>query len=196
MNAIYKVIWNDALRIYQVVNEMCRSRRKACSVKCVHGSPAPTLRRTAYIAGSALAFFAASMHPAWAADYTFKGSVDLAGGSYGVESVADSSELPSEGQAYRFTYDQFSFSNASGIASFDDSLNSSKVGDLVSVEQFTTFPRGRIEVTGLPGGSSYDSSVAGSRFLYRSEHLRRRLKFSSIAPLYPNLCLWEQRGGL
>lgn len=33
MNAIYKVIWNDALRLYQVVNEMCRSRRKACSVK-------------------------------------------------------------------------------------------------------------------------------------------------------------------
>ena len=36
MNAIYKVIWNDALRLYQVVNEMCRSRRKACSVKAVH----------------------------------------------------------------------------------------------------------------------------------------------------------------
>ena len=171
MNAIYKVIWNDALRIYQVVNEMCRSRRKACSVKCVHGSPAPTLRRTAYIAGSALAFFAASMHPAWAADYTFKGSVDLAGGSYGVESVADTSELPSGDEAYRFTYDQFSFSNASGIASFDDSLNSSKVGDLVHFEQFTTFPNGRIEVTGLPDGSSYDSSVAGSRFLYRSENV-------------------------
>ena len=171
MNAIYKVIWNDALRIYQVVNEMCRSRRKACSVKCVHGSPAPTLRRTAYIAGSALAFFAASMHPAWAADYTFKGSVDLAGGSYGVESVADTSGLPSGDEAYRFTYDQFSFSNASGIASFDDSLNSSKVGDLVHFEQFTTFPNGRIEVTGLPDGSSYDSSVAGSRFLYRSENV-------------------------
>ncbi|WP_239477734.1 ESPR domain-containing protein, partial [Sutterella massiliensis] len=36
MNTIYKVIWNDALRLYQVVNEMCRSRRKACSVKAVH----------------------------------------------------------------------------------------------------------------------------------------------------------------
>lgn len=36
MNAIYKVIWNDALRLYQVVNEMCRSRRKGCSVKAVH----------------------------------------------------------------------------------------------------------------------------------------------------------------
>lgn len=37
MNAIYKVIWNDAIRQYQVVNELCRSRRKACSVKAVHG---------------------------------------------------------------------------------------------------------------------------------------------------------------
>ena len=36
MNAIYKVIWNDAIRQYQVVNELCRSRRKACSVKAVH----------------------------------------------------------------------------------------------------------------------------------------------------------------
>ena len=36
MNAIYKVIWNGAIRQYQVVNELCRSRRKACSVKAVH----------------------------------------------------------------------------------------------------------------------------------------------------------------
>ena len=36
MNAIYKVIWNDAIRQYQVVNELCRSRRKACSLKAVH----------------------------------------------------------------------------------------------------------------------------------------------------------------
>lgn len=28
MNAIYKVIWNDALRLYQVVNEMCRSAER------------------------------------------------------------------------------------------------------------------------------------------------------------------------
>lgn len=31
MNAIYKVIWNDAIRQYQVVNELCRSRRKNCA---------------------------------------------------------------------------------------------------------------------------------------------------------------------
>lgn len=36
MNTIYKVIWNDALRVYQVVNELCSSHRKACSVKAVH----------------------------------------------------------------------------------------------------------------------------------------------------------------
>lgn len=36
MNTIYKVIWNDALRLFQVVNEMTRSRKRACSVKSVH----------------------------------------------------------------------------------------------------------------------------------------------------------------
>ena len=54
MNAIYKVIWNDALRIYQVVNEMCRSRRKACSVKCVH-APDSIRRSRTIISRSALA---------------------------------------------------------------------------------------------------------------------------------------------
>lgn len=38
MNTIYKVVWNDALSLYQVVNELCRSRRKACSVKSVHSA--------------------------------------------------------------------------------------------------------------------------------------------------------------
>lgn len=61
MNAIYKVIWNDAIRQYQVVNELCRSRRKACSVKAVHvesvsgaHSVVSSLKRGAVLAGSAL----------------------------------------------------------------------------------------------------------------------------------------------
>lgn len=61
MNAIYKVIWNDAIRQYQVVNELCRSRRKACSVKAVHvestlgaRSVVSSLKRGAVVAGSAL----------------------------------------------------------------------------------------------------------------------------------------------
>lgn len=60
MNTIYKVIWNDALRLYQVVNEMCRSRRKACSVKAVHSASSVVAGVTATViglgvAGSALA---------------------------------------------------------------------------------------------------------------------------------------------
>lgn len=66
MNAIYKVIWNDAIRQYQVVNELCRSRRKACSVKAVHTETASgshsvvsSLRRGALIAGTTLAMLTA-----------------------------------------------------------------------------------------------------------------------------------------
>ena len=32
MNTIYKVIWNDALRVFQVVNELTRNRGKKTSV--------------------------------------------------------------------------------------------------------------------------------------------------------------------
>ena len=61
MNAIYKVIWNDAIRQYQGVNELCRSRRKACSVKAVDIESVSgahffvsSLKRGAVLAGSAL----------------------------------------------------------------------------------------------------------------------------------------------
>lgn len=52
MNTIYKVIWNDALRLYQVVNEMCRSRRKACSVKAVHGASSVVAGAAAVVIGT------------------------------------------------------------------------------------------------------------------------------------------------
>ena len=68
MNTIYKVIWNDALRVYQVVNELCRSHRKACSVKAVHvqeHSVTESLKRGALITGSALALLTANV-PSWA----------------------------------------------------------------------------------------------------------------------------------
>lgn len=54
MNAIYKVIWNDAIRQYQVVNELCRSRRKACSVKAVHTDGfGRTLKRSVLVTAAA-----------------------------------------------------------------------------------------------------------------------------------------------
>lgn len=77
MNAIYKVIWNDAIRQYQVVNELCRSRRKACSVKAVHTETASgshsvvsSLKRGAVIIGSTLTLLATGT-TVWADDYVF-----------------------------------------------------------------------------------------------------------------------------
>ncbi len=65
MNAIYKVIWNDAIRQYQVVNELCRSRRKACSVKAVHTDGGNSVRKLAVAVGASLVALG-SMGSAWA----------------------------------------------------------------------------------------------------------------------------------
>lgn len=65
MNAIYKVIWNDAIRQYQVVNELCRSRRKACSVKAVHTDVGNSVRKLAVAVGASLVALG-SMGSAWA----------------------------------------------------------------------------------------------------------------------------------
>lgn len=81
MNAIYKVIWNDAIRQYQVVNELCRSRRKACSVKAVHTESASgshsvvsSLKRGALIAGTTLALLTAWAGAAQANPVNISGS--------------------------------------------------------------------------------------------------------------------------
>ena len=69
MNAIYKVIWNDAIRQYQVVNELCRSRRKACSVKAVHGSRTSHHHAGVALAALGVAGTLALSLPAFAADW-------------------------------------------------------------------------------------------------------------------------------
>lgn len=81
MNAIYKVIWNDAIRQYQVVNELCRSCRKACSVKAVHTESASgshsvvsSLKRGALIAGTTLAMLTAWVGAAQANPVNISGS--------------------------------------------------------------------------------------------------------------------------
>lgn len=175
MNAIYKVIWNDALRIYQVVNEMCRSRRKACSVKCVH-APDSIRRSRTIISRSALAalggsFLLAAALPAAAADYTLPENfhVDLAGGSINYETVTDGTALPVTGEQYTLDYSQFSLSNTSGIAQMDEN---SKAGVLLR------FPReylsgglygASIVITGIPDSGDYDSSKSGARFAYSAD---------------------------
>lgn len=175
MNAIYKVIWNDALRIYQVVNEMCRSRRKACSVKCVH-APDSIRRSRTIISRSALAalggsFLLAATLPAAAADYTLPENfhVDLAGSSMNYETVTDGTALPVTGEQYTLDYSQFSLSSTSGIAQMDEN---SKAGVLLR------FPKeylsgglygASIVITGIPDSGDYDSSKSGARFAYSAD---------------------------
>ena len=69
MNAIYKVIWNDAIRQYQVVNELCRSRRKACSVKAVHESRTSHHHAGVALVALGVAGTLALSLPAFAADW-------------------------------------------------------------------------------------------------------------------------------
>lgn len=167
MNTIYKVIWNDALRVFQVVNEITRSRKRACSVKSVHSGSVATMRRAAFVAGSALALLAASVSSAWADDYTFNGTVDLAGGSTNIETLEDGSNLPTADQSYVLDYSDISLSNASGIASFDET---GTAGNLVRVpvQNVPLFPVGNVQVTNTPDGT-YNSSTEGGRFIYHSQ---------------------------
>lgn len=107
MNAIYKVIWNDAIRQYQVVNELCRSRRKACSVKAVHTETASgshsvvsSLKRGAVIIGSTLTLLATGT-TVWADDYVFNENQNfvwnLGAGTIESQIVTDIARLPQVG---------------------------------------------------------------------------------------------------
>lgn len=142
MNAIYKVIWNDAIRQYQVVNELCRSRRKACSVKAVHTETASgshsvvsSLRRGALIAGTTLAMLTA--WGAQAASYTINqdSSIDWDLGQGFVSSdqtvSLDNFELPVVGddsQAFRIVLDNVQFANvASSVYGQDETGQASLV---------------------------------------------------------------------
>lgn len=142
MNAIYKVIWNDAIRQYQVVNELCRSRRKACSVKAVHTETASgshsvvsSLRRGALIAGTTLAMLTA--WGAQAASYTINqdSSIywDLGQGFVSSDQTVslDNFELPVVGddsQAFRIVLDNVQFANvASSVYGQDETGQASLV---------------------------------------------------------------------
>lgn len=107
MNAIYKVIWNDAIRQYQVVNELCRSRRKACSVKAVHTETASgshsvvsSLKRGAVIIGSTLTLLATGT-TVWVDDYVFNENQNfvwnLGAGTIESQIVTDIARLPQVG---------------------------------------------------------------------------------------------------
>lgn len=108
MNAIYKVIWNDALRLYQVVNEMCRSRRKACSVKAVHmeGS-GRTLKRSVLATAAAVTMMAGG--GAFAMDLPGM-VIDLGGGRVTTElPTYEVADLPSAGESIEIDLRESSF---------------------------------------------------------------------------------------
>lgn len=108
MNAIYKVIWNDSLRLYQVVNEMCRSRRKACSVKAVHmeGS-GRTLKRSVLATAAAVTMMAGG--GAFAMDLPGM-VIDLGGGRVTTElPTYEVADLPSAGESIEIDLRESSF---------------------------------------------------------------------------------------
>lgn len=108
MNTIYKVIWNDALRLYQVVNEMCRSRRKACSVKAVHmeGS-GRSLKRSVLATAAAVTMMAGG--GAFAMDLPGM-VIDLGGGRVTTElPTYEVANLPSAGESIEIDLGESSF---------------------------------------------------------------------------------------
>lgn len=113
MNTIYKVIWNDALRLYQVVNEMCRSRRKACSVKAVHmeGS-GRTLKRSVLATAAAVTMMAGGA--AYAAEIPLEG-LEINVGSKNTSNVTnfDQGQLPQNGDTIVIDIDKTNFAGLS-----------------------------------------------------------------------------------
>lgn len=108
MNAIYKVIWNDAIRQYQVVNELCRSRRKACSVKAVHmeGS-GRSLKRSVLATAAAVTMMAGG--GAFAMDLPGM-VIDLGGGRVTTElPTYEVADLPSAGESIEIDLRESSF---------------------------------------------------------------------------------------
>lgn len=135
MNAIYKVIWNDAIRQYQVVNELCRSRRKACSVKAVHTettsgsySVVSSLKRGALIAGTTLAMLTAWGEVAQAESLDLESlRIDFAEQSAKDEQGAipnyESTMLPSNGESVVIDTDSIQINNyANNLYGQDDGV--------------------------------------------------------------------------
>lgn len=113
MNAIYKVIWNDAIRQYQVVNELCRSRRKACSVKAVHTDGfGRSLKRSVLATAAAVAMMAGGA--AYAADITL-GGLEINVGSKNTSNVTnfDQGQLPQNGDTIVIDIDKTNFAGLS-----------------------------------------------------------------------------------
>ena len=132
MNTIYKVIWNDALRVFQVVNEITRSRKRACSVKSVHTEDASNklgeaLRRGTLIAGTTLTLLFSTLPAAQAANYTFDPGLVIDLGSQtvieGSIPTINASDLPAANEQFILNINNFQAGSA--IFNQDDGFGSS-----------------------------------------------------------------------
>lgn len=169
MNAIYKVIWNDALRLYQVVNEMCRSRRKACSVKAVHtertsDSATSSLKIGAALVG-AIAVMGAGM-TAYAEDLPLDfvdGTFDTDGGTlndplqFGLEDVPN---FPTSNQFFVLNGKDFRAGTSNVSSQDSDGI----IGNLLQIPSRDYLPNGKIKIVDDAGAVLYDGSNEASRF--------------------------------
>lgn len=115
MNTIYKVIWNDALRLFQVVNEMTRSRKRACSVKSVHTETVGGAVRKSLVAMATIGVALTAAGSALAADLPLDGLIiDLGGSNVTNQPSYDAGQLPGDGESIVIDLDKTQFTNVAG----------------------------------------------------------------------------------
>ena len=167
MNAIYKVIWNDAIRQYQVVNELCRSRRKACSVKAVHtertsNSVTRSLKIGAAVVG-AIAAMGTGMN-AYADDLLLDfadGTFDMDGGTnndapfFEEGAIAD---FPNANEYFVLNVNDF----RAGTSNISTQDSRGSVGKLLEIPT-VVFPQGKIKIVDDNEDVLYDGADNKSR---------------------------------
>lgn len=169
MNAIYKVIWNDAIRQYQVVNELCRSRRKACSVKAVHTERTSNSATRSLKIGTALVGAIAAMGVGMTAyaenlqlDYV-DGTFDTDGGTLNDPLQFDLGDVPNFP-----TSNQFFVLNGKDFRAGTSNISSQDsdgiIGNLLQIPSRDYLPNGKIKIVDDAGVVLYDGSNEASRF--------------------------------
>lgn len=163
MNTIYKVIWNDTLRVFQVVNELTRSRGKKTSVsRCsvtdqsyLQGQSEVTGRgeiRKLVLATAVGLTLAAAQSAGFAADFTASGLTLNMGSSVATGNLVltPADPLPGDGDTVTFV--------------FDESTWVDLTGQLYSQDRVGTF---NIDASSLP--ENWDPSGVDFQFSYNGQ---------------------------
>ena len=166
MNTIYKVIWNDALRVFQVVNEITRSRKRACSVKSVHlaGSEhkSSVFKSGLWVAGTSLMLLGSSV--SWAANQPIdlpEGTIDLGGQASNQAIEMSPAVMPTGNEYFQLQLDDFNAPSTGNLASQDEL---SQVFNLVQwTGGLTVLPSTRVVIVDQVGDTVYDSINATDR---------------------------------